>query len=41
MTRLIVAIAVGIMIAAGGAFAMESLLSSTPGNASTYAYGSR
>jgi hypothetical protein len=43
--RLILSIAVGIAIAAGGAFAVESLLNSaatgTPSNATIYQYGSR
>ncbi len=38
MTRLIVAIAVGILVAAGGAYVTESLLNPTPGNASVYSY---
>jgi hypothetical protein len=42
--RLIVSIALGIVIAAGGAFAAESLLNGaangTPSNATIYQYGS-
>jgi hypothetical protein len=45
MIRLIIAIAVGVIIAAGGAFATESLLNSastgTPTNATIYQYGGR
>lgn len=44
MIRLIIAIAVGIVIAAGGAVAAESILNTaatgTPTNASIYQYGS-
>jgi len=38
MTRLIVAITVGVLAATGGAYATKSLLNSTPGNASGYSY---
>jgi hypothetical protein len=41
--RLIVSIAIGVIIAVGGAFAAESLLNSsangTPSNATIYQYG--
>lgn len=44
MIRLIISIAVGIVIAAGGAFAAQSLLNTaatgTPSNATIYQYGS-
>jgi len=45
MIRLIIAIAVGAVIAVGGVFAVESALNSaangTPSNASLYQYGNR
>lgn len=41
MINLIIAITVGLVIAAGGAFATQSLLSTTPGGANIYQYGAR
>lgn len=41
MIRLIVAIVVGIAIAAGGAVVTQSMLGGTPGGTSLYQYGSR
>jgi hypothetical protein len=38
MTRVIAAIAVGILVAAGVAYTTESLLNPTPGNAAVYPY---
>jgi hypothetical protein len=38
MIRFIAAIAVGILVAAAGAYAAQSLLNPTPGNASVYPY---
>jgi hypothetical protein len=41
MIRLIVVIVVGIVIAAGGAYATQTLLSGTPGGSNLYQYGVR
>lgn len=45
MIRLIVSIAIGIVVAAGGGFAVQSYLNSaatgTPSNATIYQYGNR
>jgi hypothetical protein len=38
MTGVIAAIAVGILVAAGGTYLVESLLNPPPGNASVYSY---
>jgi hypothetical protein len=41
MIRLIAAIAVGILIAAGGAYAAQSVINPSPGNASVTSYDGR